>query len=181
MRRVEWLPDGSGLFINVIEKESWQERQIWMLEYPSGNAHKITNDLNRYGRETISVSAAGTKLLAVSAQTISNIYVGAANDLTELDNITRNAVGKSGGAFNNLTWTPDGKLVFRRFFDKSNTLWMTDADGKNARQITPNGFLDRKPVITNDNRLIIFESFPNNDWNIWRIGLDGNDLKQLFD
>lgn len=179
VRRVEWLPDGSGLFVNVIEKESWQERQIWMLEYPSGNANKITNDLNRYGRETVSVSADGTKLLGVSAQTISNIYVGATDDLTKLNNITKNAVGKSDGAFNSLTWTPDGKLVFRRFFDKSDTLWLMEPSGKNARQITPNGSLDRKPVVTADNRLIIFESFRNNDWNIWRINLDGGDLKQI--
>lgn len=179
VRRVEWLPDGSGLVLNVIEKESWQERQIWMLEYPSGKAHKITNDLNRYGGETVSISADGTKLIGVSAQTISNIFVGGANDITQLNKVTNNAVGKSDGAFNSLAFTPDGKLVFRRFFDKSDTLWMMDSDGKNARQITPNGSLDRKPVVTNDGRYVVFYSRRIGNWNIWRVNSDGSDLKQL--
>lgn len=179
VRRVEWLPDGSGLFLNVIEKESWQERQIWMLEYPSGKAHKITNDLNRYGGETASISADGTKLIGVRAQTISNIFVGGANDITQLNKITNNAVGKSDGGFNSLAWTPDGRIVFRRFFDKSDTLWLMNADGSNSKQLTPSGNLDRKPAVTNDGRYVVFYSRRSGDWNIWRVGLDGNDLKQI--
>ncbi len=179
VRRVEWLPDGSGLFLNVIEKESWQERQIWMIEYPGGKAHKITSDLNRYGGETVSVSSNGTKLIGVSAQTISNIFAGAADNVAQLNKITQNAVGKSDGAFNSLAFTPDGKLVFRRFFDKSDTLWMMDADGKNAKQITPNGSLDRKPAVTNDGRYIVFYSRRSGNWNIWRVNPDGSDLKQI--
>jgi len=179
VRRVEWMPDGSGLFVNVVEKESWQERQIWMLEYPSGAAHQITNDLNRYGRETVSVSKDGTKLIGVSAQTISNIFVGAPESPTQLKNITNNAVGKNDGNFNSLAWTPDGRLVFMRFFDKSDTLWVMDADGKNAKQITPNGSLVRKPVVTNAGRFVVFHSVMSGKWNLWRVGLDGSDLKQI--
>lgn len=179
VRRVEWLPDGSGLFLNVIEKEFWQERQIWMLEYPNGQAHKITNDLNRYGRETVSVSADGAKLLGVRAQTVSNISVGDANDLKRLNKITDNAVGKNDGQFNGLTWTPDGRLVFMRFFDKSDTLWVMNADGSNARQLTPSGFLDLKPAVTTDNQFVFFYSNRGGGYNIWRVNLGGGDLKQI--
>lgn len=179
VRRVEWLPDGSGLFLNVIEKESWQERQIWMLEYPSGKAHKITNDLNRYGGETVSISADGTKLVGVSAQTISNISIGSSDDVSRLNRITNNAVGKRDGAFNSLTFAPDGRLVFRRFFDKSETLWTMNADGTNAKQLTPNGSMDRKPSVTNDGRFVVFDSGRSGNFNIWRVNLDGSDLRQI--
>ena len=179
VRRVEWLPDGSGLFVNVIEKESWQERQIWLLEYPTGATHRITNDLNRYGRETVSVSADGTKLLAVSAQTISNIFTSAADDTANLKNITNNSVGKNDGSWNSLTFAPDGRLLFMRFFDKSDTIWTMNADGSNAKQITPSGSLDRKPVVTNDGRYVVFSSARVGKQNIWRVNLDGNDLKQI--
>ncbi len=179
VRRVEWLRDGSGLLVNVIEKEFWQERQIWMLEYPGGQAGKITNDLNRYGRETVSISNDGTKLLAVSAQTISNIFVGSSENVTQLKNITNNAVGKNDGHWNGLTFAPDGRLVFTRFFDKSDTLWIMNSDGTNPKQLTPNGFLDRKPAVTNDGRYVVFNSRRNDGWNIWRINLDGSDLKQI--
>ncbi len=179
VRRVEWMPDGSGLFVNVIEKESWQERQIWLLEYPNGAAHRITNDLNRYGRETVSVSADGTKLLGVNAQTISNIFVGAADDTANLKNITNNSVGKNDGFFNSLAWTNDNRLVFMRFFDKSNSLWIMNTDGTNAKQLTPGGSLDRKPAVTKDGRYIVFSSVRGGKQNIWRINSDGSDLKQI--
>lgn len=179
VRRIEWIPDGSGLLLNVIEKEFWQERQIWMLEYPSGQARKITNDLNRYGRETVSISNDGTKLLAVSAQTISNIFVSNADNLTQFNKITNNAVGKNDGQWNSLTFAPDGRIVFMRFFDKSDTIWTMNADGTNAQQLTPSGFLDRKPVVTNDGQLVYFYSNRGGNFNVWRINLDGSDLKQI--
>ncbi len=179
VRRVEWMPDGSGLFLNVIEKNSWQERQIWMLEYPGGKANKITNDLNRYGGETVSISADGTKLIAVSAQTISNIFVGNSDDVSRLNKITNNAVGKRDGAFNSLAFAPDGRLVFRRFFDKSETLWTMNADGSNAKQLTPGGSMDRKPVVTTDGRFVVFDSVRSGSFNIWRVNLDGSDLRQI--
>lgn len=179
VRRIEWIPDGSGLLLNVIEKEFWQERQIWMLEYPSGQARKITNDLNRYGRETVSISNDGTKLVAVSAQTISNIFVSNSDNLTQFNKITNNAVGKNDGQWNSLTFAPDGRIVFMRFFDKSDTIWTMNADGTNAKQLTPSGFLDRKPVVTNDGQLVYFYSNRSGNFNVWRINLDGSDLKQI--
>ena len=180
VRRVEWSPDGTGLFINVIEKDSWQERQIWLVEYPSGKASRVTNDLNRYGGETVSVSADGRKLLGVSAQTISNIFTAPDGDTAKLTKITQNAVGKSDGAFNSLAWTPDGRLVFRRFFDKSDTLWIMNADGSDPRQLTPAGSLDRKPSISKDGKFVFFHSVRNSTtFNIWRVSTDGSDLKQL--
>ncbi len=179
VRRVQWMPDGSGLFVNVIEKESWQERQIWLIEYPNGAARRITNDLNRYGSETVSISADGTKLLAVSAQTISNIFTGAADDTSNLKNITNNSIGKNDGNWNSLTFAPDGRLIFMRFFDKSDTIWTMNADGTNAKQITPSGSLDRKPAVTNDGRYVVFYSVRGGKNNIWRVNADGSDLKQI--
>lgn len=179
VRRVEWLPDGSGLLVNAVEKEFWQERKIWMLEYPGGKAHKITNDLNRYGRETASVSADGTKIIGVMAQTISNIFLGNAENLEQINRITNNAVGKNDGQWNGLTWTTNGKIVFMRFFDKSDTLWVMDEDGTNQKQLTSTGFLDRKPNVTSDNRYVVFYSTRGGSSNIWRVDLDGQNLKQI--
>ncbi len=179
VRRTSWLPDGSGLLVNVIEKEFWQKRQIWLLEYPSGKAHRITNDLNRYGQETLAVSNDGTKILAVNAQAYSNIFVGEANDPADLKQITNNAVGKRDGFFNGLVWTPDHKLVFMRFFDNSDSLWTMNADGTNAKQLTPSGTLDRKPTLTSDGKYVFFNSMRSGKWNVWRIGSDGKNLKQI--
>lgn len=182
VRRVQWTPDGSGLFVNSIDKKYWQERQITMIEYPSGREHRITNDLTRYGAETVAISADGSRMVGVSAQTVSNIFVAESDDLKTFRQVTQNALGKNDGNWNSLAWTPDNKLVFMRFFDKSDTLWSMNADGTDAKQLTPAGNLDRKPVVTADGSTIVY--YTNKDgkaglYNIWRMNADGTDARQL--
>lgn len=179
VRRVEWAPDGTGIFVNAIDKAYWQERHIWLVEYPSGVSSKVTNDLTRYGAETVSVSADGSKLIGVSAQTISNIFVSDNGDPANLKKITQNSLGKNDGNFNSLSWTPDGRLVFMRFFDKSDTLWSMDADGGNTRQLTNAGSLDRKPVTTRDGNYVVFQSVRSGRTNIWKMDTRSSELTQL--
>ena len=51
--QVAWLSDGSGLVMNA-EDQALSPFQIWRLSYPSGEAHRITNDPNFY--EVISMT-----------------------------------------------------------------------------------------------------------------------------
>lgn len=179
VRRVEWLPDGSGVFANVIAKEFWQERHIWLIDARTGASHRVTRDVSRYGRETVSVSADGMKLLGVSAQTVSNVFVGEHAEPESLRMITVNAIGKRDGANNSLAWTHEGKIIVSRFFDKSEALWVMESDGGSARQLTASGNSDRKPVISRDGRHIVFYSYRNGTENLWRIDADGGNLRQL--
>jgi Tol biopolymer transport system component/DNA-binding winged helix-turn-helix (wHTH) protein len=178
VRRVAWLTDGSGLFVNAMEKGIWDDRHLWLLEYPDGKAHKITHDLFHYGMFSLSLSNDGAKLLSVSTKKICNIFISPADNFSQAAKITANSLGKRDGS-EGLAWTADGKIVFSTFFDKSQTLWMTDADGTNARQLTSSGFVDRFPVVTPDNRYVLFNSTRGGGWHIWRIGLDGSGLKQI--
>ncbi len=178
VRRVAWLKDGSGLFVNAIEKDVWDDRHLWLIEYPNGKTHKVTQDLFHYGMFNLSVSDDGAKLLSVSSVKASDIFVSPTNTLTQAKKISANTLGKLDGA-EGLAWTTDGRIVFSAFFDKSQVLWIMDADGGNARQLTKPGFLERFPVVTKDNRYVVFHSTRSGSWNLWRIGLDGGELKQL--
>ena len=178
VRRVTWLKDGSGLFVNAIEKDVWDDRHLWLIEYPGGTTHKVTQDLFHYGMASLSLSNDGTKLLSVSSVKASDIFVSPTNALTQGKKISANSLGKLDGA-EGLAWTADGKIVYGAFFDKNQTLWVMDADGTNARRLTSPGFLDRLPNVAKDNRYVVFSSNRGDSWNIWRIGLDGSDLKQL--
>jgi Tol biopolymer transport system component/DNA-binding winged helix-turn-helix (wHTH) protein len=178
VRRLAWLKDGSGLFLNVIEKK-WDDRHLWMMEYPGGKAHKVTRDLYQYGAASLSVSDDGTKLLSVNSMKVSNISVGSADALADLKQITGNAIGKRDGG-EGLAWTADGRIVFSASFDKSATIWAMDADGANAKQLTPPGLVvDRYPAASRDNRYLVFHSTRDGKWNLWRVGTDGGDLRQL--
>src|SRR5205809_5468989 len=56
---------------------------------------------------------------------------------------------------------------------------MMNADGTNARQLTPIGFWDEKPTVTADGKFIIFQSNRSGNPEIWRMNIDGSDPQQL--
>ena len=178
VRRIAWLRDGSGLFVNVREQDNWEDRHLWLLDYPGGEAHKITRDLQLFAADSLSISDDGTRLLSVGAHSVSNVFVGPADAPVEARPITTSALGKRDGA-NGLAWAPDGRIVYTVYFDKSETLWVMDADGQGARQLTPPGTLDRGPSVTPDGRHVLFYSVRDGVWNVWRVGLDGSGLRRL--
>ena len=178
VRRVAWLKDGSGVYINAVEKDVWDDRHLWLMEYPTGSAHKVTQDLFHYGMFNLSVSDDGSKVLSVSSTKICNIFVSPADHLTQGTKITANSLGKQAGAVG-LTWSADGRIVYGAFFDKGQTLWSMDRDGGNAKQITPAGFLDRFPSSAKD--AVVFGSSRGSEGSmtIWRTGLEGGEPKHL--
>lgn len=176
VRRVTWLKDGSGLFVNAIEKDVFDDRHLWLIEYPGGNASKVTQDLFHYGMFNLSVSNDGSKVLSVGSTKICNIFVSPADNLTQANKITASSLGKLPGIVG-MTWAPDGKIVYGAFFDNNQTLWIMDGDGSNARGLTSPDFLDRFPNVGGDNRYVVFNSTRGKG--IWRIGLDSEGLKQL--
>jgi Tol biopolymer transport system component len=54
-----WLPDGSGVAMIARDDARARKTYIWFLPYPSGEARKLTNDLNLYLMNSLSVSADG--------------------------------------------------------------------------------------------------------------------------
>ncbi len=176
VRRVAWLKDGSGLLVNAIEMENWEDRDVWLVEYPLGGRRKITRDIHRYGAGSVSVSEDNSKILAVSELSVSNIFVGA--DLKNLKQITNNSPGKRDG-IRGLAIAADGRIVFSQLFDKFQTIWTMDADGANLRQLTPPGFLDRQIAVSKDAQTVFFDSMRNGVWNIWRVSTSGGDIRQI--
>jgi Tol biopolymer transport system component len=73
----------------------------------------------------------------------------------------------------------DGRIVYEQSFNNSSTLWVMNADGSDAKQITPAGFIDQFPRVTPDGRYIVFESNRGGSNEVWRVNPDGGDLRRL--
>lgn len=55
-----------------------------------------------------------------------------------------------------------------------NDVWISNADGSNAKQLTFDPGADLYPSATPDGRYIVFESNRGNKWGIWRMNIDGS-------
>ena len=173
---LNWLSDGSGLVLIAKEEEGtgYRNYQIWHASYPQGKVSRITNDLNDYAG--LSLTADSRSILTVRLEQTSNIWI-----LAGRNSIPRQityGTGSLDGLWG-LSWTVDGRIVYTSTASGNEDLWLTGQDGMNAKQLTTNPMAKIAPSCCQDGRYVVFMSRSGEGTHIWRIGLDGSDLKQL--
>ncbi|MBP6001861.1 MAG: serine/threonine-protein kinase [Pyrinomonadaceae bacterium] len=166
----EWLPDGKSLLTLATEKAN-QPLQFWQISYPSGEAKKVSNDLNDYS--SIGLTADASVLATVQSVSTSNIWTAPVADSTRATQIT------SGSNQNfDPVWTPDGRLVYGRGSGLDSDIYVTDLSGGTAKRLTSNN-LSMSPRVSPDGRYVVYLSLQSGFPAIWRMGIDGSDPKQL--
>ncbi len=173
IQSVAWTGNKSALAVVGQERESSFE-QIWYLPYPNpkGQALRIGNDLDDY--IGASLTARSSELVSVQAQTLSNIYVGMAGDLSTPLQITRGS-----GRYFDLSWMPDGRILYASDATGSADLWVMNADGGGERPITSGTGRNYAPTASPDSRVIAFHSNRSGNWQVWKADIDGGHLQQL--
>lgn len=167
--------NGGGLVILGAEKDESSQPlppQLWHMSYTGGQAQRITNDLNTY--QNVSLAVDSQTLVTTQQQLVSNIWLSSKGDTSRAKQLTS---GISEG-LTGLTWTPDGKIVYRSKAGGKADVWMMDADGKNQRQLTHEGY-NSNPQVSHDRLYIFFTSNRAGKLSIWRMDVNGNNEKQL--
>jgi len=162
---IDVLTEGKGLLVNAVDSNS-NRRQLFHLNATSGEMTRITNDLNSY--IGVSVDHEGRNIVAVQRTDESRIWVGNANDFRSMAPITREPL-----AHVVADWTPDGRIVFDVLENDRVSVWIADADGKNALQLTPTDSDNGSPRVSGDGRYIVFTSKRAGFNQIWRMNVDG--------
>ena len=171
---IAWMPDGRGLIVAAQEDVPGAATQIWHLSYPSGDARKITNDLNNYGQ--ISVGVDGRSLTAVQSEGAAHLWVGSIENVAAAKQITT-GTGHNDG-MRGLSWTPDGRIVYTSSAGGNPDLWMIDPSGGTPRQLTVDAADDFAPVATADGRSVVFIS-NRPGGSIWQMDPDGGNQRPL--
>jgi len=174
--RVIWLADRSGLIMTAQPESSSIGTQIWFLPYPSGQARRITNDLNGYGEVSLGLTSDSGTIATIQQVNSSSIWITAPND----DESHARQILKT-NLPETVAWTPDGKLVYASRAGENWDIWMVNRDGSKSRQLTADAFIDQQPSVSSDGRYVVFQSNRSGSLNIWRIDADGNNPKQLTD
>jgi Tol biopolymer transport system component len=172
-----WLSDASGLVMIARDRASaaGSPYQVWHLSYPSGEARRITNDLQGY--RSISLTADSRALIAVQEDRLINLWTTPPGEPT----LARQIVSKIGPDYepHRICWTPDGKIVYTSFASGNEDLWLTEPDGSNPKQLTTDPGSDDNPSVSPDGRYIVFRSHRSGASDIWRMDFDGSNPKRL--
>ncbi|MBS1792473.1 MAG: PD40 domain-containing protein [Acidobacteria bacterium] len=168
-----WLKDGSGLLFPA-EPTGTRQRQLWRVDYRSGEVTRLTNDVSSY--EDVVLSADNSALVSIQSDTNGDLWSlnwnppQTASKITE----TRNFIGF-------LTGLPDGRLLAEYVENGSNGLEYLSTDGGNLSPMfeQPNG--ERSPSLTADGKSLLFISRRSGTQEIWKSDLDGRDPRRLTD
>ncbi len=166
-----WLPDGSGLVVSAAQSRGVP--QLWQISYPSGTVSRITNDLNGYAGVSLTADAA----TLVTVQHTESSYLWSAPSAT-LQRATR--VSAESGDYEQLNWTPDGRILYISGVSGHHEIWVINADGTGKRRLTNDATANSSPSTSPDGRYIYYASDRGNLFTLWRMESDGSRPVQLL-
>ena len=172
--RTAWLSDGSGLILDVPDQNS-SLPQLWYVAYPSGEARRITNDLNRY--VGVSLTADSSALVTVQGEVSSSIWVAPHDNAHAVHRITSGS--GTGEGLNGVVCLPNGDLLYTSNATGHSDIWSMSEDGSRSAQLTANAGDNTDPAVSPDGRTVVFSSDRGGHRNIWRMDIDGSSPKQL--
>ena len=168
--QVSLLSDTTGLILSARAQGAPFE-QIWYLGR-DGSARTVTNDLSDY--RNVFLTADSKSLVTTQAQTLTNIWIAPKGDITNAAQVTSGL-----GRYFDLTWAPDGKIIYASDASGSADIFEIATNGTNVRQLTANVKRNYAPQVSADNRFIVFHSNRSGVFQIWRMDRDGSNPVQL--
>ena len=173
VQSIEWTNKDSALAVVGQEHES-SFQQVWYIPYPGAYsaARRIGNDLDDY--IGASVPARGSEIVSVQSETHSNIYVAKEGELSHPVQLTPGS-----GRYFDLSWVPDGHVLYASDATGSADLWIMNSDGTDQRQITFGTGRNYAPAASPNSKSVVFHSNRTGNWQVWRTDVDGSNLKQL--
>src|SRR5262245_42144027 len=149
-----WAPNGKHLYVSARATDE-PYPQLWMITYPDGKAHRLTNDLEGYF--WLSLSADGRMLVMRQQNFILHLLLAPNGDVkNDMQLHVRRSVFD---CYAGLEWTPDGRIVFTSFAGHNTDLYSMNPDGSNRVQLTANAGQDNTdPIVSADGRYIVFTS-----------------------
>jgi serine/threonine protein kinase len=172
VERVAWLPSGSGLIVSA-QARVGDQFQLWQVSFPEGEVRTITNDLSNYHQ--VSLTSDGSALVAVLADATSNIWLVPNGEWSNGRQLTSS---KTNG-ISSVAFLPDGGIIYQSRAGGNTDLWIMDADGRNAKQLTDDVYSERYGSATPDGRYVVFDSLRSGTTQLWKVNIDGSNAKPL--
>ena len=173
---VVWFRDGSGLAMIALD-QALGRAQIWQVSYPGGESRRVTNDFNSYNLYDLTFAPDAGALITIAEDTASEIWVAPAGGMSRARAITSRKNVRDGPR--GLAWTPDDRIVFDSNINGRASIWITNADGGDAKPLTDSTADDFSPEVSSEGRYIVFGSLRTGLFQVWRMDPDGSHAQQL--
>lgn len=168
--QVNLLSDASGVIMSG-KAQGASFEQIWYLGL-DGSARTLTNDLSDYQAAVLTSDSAS--FVAIQTQRLLNIWIAPQGDAGHASQITSGL-----GRYFDLSWAPDGKIVYASDASGSADIYELRTNGAGGRQLTSGMKRNYAPVVSPDNHYIAFHSNRSGTFQIWRMDRDGSNPLQL--
>jgi len=160
-----WLPDGSALLVVIRERGAASRGQIWTVSYPSGEAHRLSNDLTNYSLVWLDLSRNGSSLAAIENNRVSDLWVLPNGDSSHAKQVT--AGGSPIAAVTSL-----GKDRFV-FVTDAGEVFSISADGSDRALIAGTDQHASFASGCGDGKHIVFQRLEGDQSGIWRVDANG--------
>lgn len=175
--QIAWLPRGDELVVTAAAAaDPSLSDQIWILSYPSGDARRVTNDVN--GLFGIGVSRDSSTIASVVSNRNGTFWIVEGNDLSTARQIRRNSGDRMAPVLG-LSWTSDDRLLYSSQASDGAEIWTMKPDGSQQRQLTFDGGPNTAPLATSDGKYIVYLAQRDGQRVLARIGADGSNTKDL--
>ena len=170
--RAQWLPDGSGVLVPVREGNLGERGQIWKVDFPSGQAERVTNDPRDYSLLWFGVDRNAASLASVETTVTGDLWMLPDGDSANEKQVTTGGalivyVAKF-GKDKILYETREGR-VFTADTDGGNTTPVKLAAGQGVRDVSACG----------DGKHIVYQEMTGEAEDIWRVDADGSNAVRL--
>ncbi|MGH9735800.1 MAG: protein kinase domain-containing protein [Candidatus Acidiferrales bacterium] len=178
-RQIAWLPDGSALVFAAGVGRTALNAQLWDVSYPSGDARRITNDLNFYIGATMTSDASTLATVQVGLEgAIWLGNMGGASSFSSPHQVTSGIDRADGLA--GISWLGADKLVFGYYRSGAIHFATTALDGSKMRDIPTPATLSNWPSACGDGKHFVFGAQTSSGTiPLWREDADGANARQI--
>ena len=172
---MSWLPDKHSLVFVARESTSVLNAQIWQVDFPSGNAHRVTTDLADYF--CLTASTDGKYWSALQEKRASSLWVLLRGDFGHAKQLTPGIDSLDGSS--GFTWMLDRRILYTAIHAAGESMRMVTPDGINVEEFPLGPGIHRRPSACPDGRYVLYTSQNDASRNVWRANSTGSEAKQL--
>ncbi|HXI13299.1 MAG TPA: protein kinase [Thermoanaerobaculia bacterium] len=172
VQSISWIPDGNAVLITGAHTAA-ERSQIWLQPYPSGEAVRVTNDLNDYGESTL--TSDGKIVSTIRGERDVTLLLADPADKTG----GKPLIPHSDSEYLDLSVARTGAIALAVMKEGRADIAMIDRPGEKPRFLTSDGN-NFSVAISGDGKLVAFtRKQPSGKVNIVICNADGSGLRPL--